>query len=160
MRTGNTASCGCLVGGKVTHGKTDTPIYATWCSMRDRCSNPKNKAYYRYGGRGIKVCERWQTFENFYADMGERPLGMTLERINNDGDYEPANVRWATPMEQANNTRRTVRFDTPLGRLSMREIAKKIGITYRGVQERVGRGRRGASLVAPKRQGRRKSTTS
>lgn len=88
-----------------THGMSKTSTYRTWASFRGRCNNPKDPAYKNYGDRGIKVCERWNKFENFYEDMGDRPEGLTLERINNDGNYELGNCEWATWKKQARNKR-------------------------------------------------------
>jgi hypothetical protein len=112
-------SCGCLRRettaarhGNTTHGHTagrkPSPTFNSWASMRDRCRRPAASAYWNYGGRGIKVCDRWaESFENFLADMGERPEGKTLDRIDPLGNYEPGNVRWSTPTEQARNRRKT-----------------------------------------------------
>jgi len=100
-------SCGCLVGrhGPITHGKTGTRVWNIWAGMLGRCYVKTSGSYRDYGARGITVCERWKTFENFYVDMGDPPDKHSIDRINNDGNYEPGNCRWATSKEQRANQR-------------------------------------------------------
>lgn len=89
-------------------GGHQSRTYRIWCGMKQRCANPKATGWERYGGRGIRVCERWMDYRNFLADMGEVPEGLSIDRINPDGNYEPGNCRWATDKVQANNKSRNV----------------------------------------------------
>lgn len=112
LTSGAANSCGCQRGKRIgaklaTHRKTGSAIYLRWQAMRNRCERPETKSYPYYGGRGISVCDRWHKFENFYEDVGEPPFtGAQLDRINNDGNYEPENVRWATRSENIRNSRK------------------------------------------------------
>jgi hypothetical protein len=89
----------------LSHGMTNTPTYRSWAHMVQRCTNSNYDRYPFYGGRGITVCDRWRTFANFLADMGERPEGFTLDRVDNEGNYTPENCRWATSSQQQRNRR-------------------------------------------------------
>lgn len=124
-----------------TRGSGKTKTYKAWHGMIDRCKNQKD--WSGYGGRGIKVCKRWlHSFENFLADMGERPEGKSLDRQNNDGDYEPSNCRWATPSEQANNRRSNIRVDAFGKSQTIRQWAREIGIKHETLCKRYHRGDR------------------
>lgn len=112
---------------RTTHGMTNTPTWNTWSGMLARCTNPSNKDYKRYGARGISVCDRWKVFEYFLMDMGERPAGTTIDRIDNLGNYEPGNCRWATVKEQNNNRRSNRVLTTERGELTMSQAAKLSG---------------------------------
>lgn len=122
------------------HGMKHTLVYDVWLTMKQRCLNPKNKHYSYYGGRGIQVCERWKnSFRSFMQDMGPRPHGMTLERVDNNGPYSPENCVWASRLSQCLN-RRDTRTITHNGiTLHLREWANKIGIEYNTLYSRLNR---------------------
>jgi len=144
--TGNTQSCGCLKRDrtsarmqelKTTHGRSKTRAYASWKGMLSRCTNPLDPKYPLYGARSIAICQRWLDFKNFFADMGERERGQSIERNNNDGNYEPGNCRWASAKEQANNTRHNRRLTHNGETLTLTEWANKLGITPGTLHERL-----------------------
>lgn len=150
LRQGRLQSCGCkkskLIGDALsTHGDTRgvkrEPEYIVWCSMRQRCSNPNASKFEDYGGRGIRVCERWSRYENFLEDMGRRPSSShSIERIDVDGGYEPGNCRWATADDQSVN-KRTSRKVTHEGRtLTTSEWAKETGINRSTIELRLNLG--------------------
>lgn len=111
--------------------------YRTWASMVQRCSNPLRQSWKHYGGRGIKVCDRWKTFDGFLEDMGKRPEGMTLDRIDSDGDYEPKNCRWADSTTQARNSKQVVWVEINGVRRRLVEWCEILGVSVHTVRDRV-----------------------
>ena len=145
LTRGLTCSCGCIwresvPGANKTHQKSKTAIYRLWSMMLDRCRNPKNKSFARYGGRGITVCTRWYQFENFYADMGDRPADKSLNRIDNNGPYDPGNCEWASLRVQARN-KTTNRLLTHEGKTQpLAAWAEELGINRNTLNTRLRRG--------------------
>ena len=151
LRSGNTTSCGCLAAEKRTtnrlvHGgarrKAHTPEYRTWAAMRARCSNPSNKDWPNYGGRGIGVCVRWlESFSAFVADMGQKPTpAHTIDRIDHDGNYEPGNCQWATSTAQNNNRRDNKLIEHDGLVLTTAEWSRRTGIARRTIANRIAAG--------------------
>lgn len=122
------------------HGMCGTPTYESWVSMMARCTNPNRPGFQRYGGRGIRVCERWIDFRNFLEDMNVRPANTELDRINNDGNYEPGNCRWATRVEQCNNTGAAHLLTWNGVTHSIADWARLLNVPYARIQSRVKRG--------------------
>jgi hypothetical protein len=134
LRRGHTQSCGCLQMERTgnanrRHGESKQRISRIWSSMKARCTNPTVKCYPRYGGRGIKVCEEWDSYENFrdWALLNGYKDGLTVDRINNDGDYEPGNCRWTTKKEQSNNMRSNVRISFGGEEMTVAQWSRKMG---------------------------------
>lgn len=144
--SGKTKSCGCLRlecsvqmgAANLRHGMSKSPEYKVWSCMRDRCSKPDHPNAKNYFARGLRVCERWQLFENFYADMGPRPgAGYSIERKNNDDGYSPANCKWTTRKEQASNTRvnRFIEYDGK--RMCLKAWAEENGMSIQVLSYRL-----------------------
>lgn len=128
------------MNGMYRHGMSRTAIYETWKSMRARCNNVNNPAYKNYGGRGIRVCKRWDTFNNFFSDMGNAPSGKTLDRKNNNLGYSKANCRWATRMQQSANSR-LLRVVVYKGKkYHITEFCRSFRISYGTIRSRLQRG--------------------
>lgn len=154
LRHGNTQSCGCLqrertsVAARAANrkhghagGNAQSPEYMAWVSMHQRCSNPSSASYVDYGARGIRVCERWASFESFLHDMGPRPSGEhSIDRVDNDGGYSPDNCRWATRVQQTRNTRRSVWITLHGERRSLMDWADTVGLPPSVIRRRVRRG--------------------
>jgi hypothetical protein len=123
-----------------THGMSGSPTYMSWFAMKQRCQNPKHPKFPTYGAVGIRVCDGWQAFEAFYRDMGERPKGRTIDRIDETKGYEPGNCRWATPGEQSAHLRTTryVRYGSE--RLAVSVLSKRLGIAKNTLVYRIDAG--------------------
>ncbi len=141
LPNGNTKSCGCLKGHalrKDGHGLTKTKEYRAWGHMWSRCTNEKVKSYRYYGGRGISVCDRWASFKNFFEDMGKSPSGAhSIDRIDNDGNYEPGNCRWATVKEQRRNKRDNRVLTIDGEHKTLAEWAENAGVIYKTAHNRL-----------------------
>ena len=163
LRAGRTQSCGCLqrestLNAHLDHGASKTALYRLWVMMKQRCTNPKSSGFPHYGGRGISVCKRWvNSFTDFATDVGPRPYGFTLERINNNGNYEPGNVRWASRAEQAANTRKNVFVEWQGERLYLAEAARRAGISIEALHGRVRLGWTVDKIMTTPSQGRKRS---
>lgn len=138
LQSGHTMSCGCLQLDHVyKHGKHATKEHLAWRHMKNRCTNPKNISYHNYGGRGITVHDSWvNSFEQFYKDVGPAKQGQWLERIDNNGNYEPGNVCWATRDEQQNNKRQTIKVEFDGKTLSLAQWAREIGVSKQVLYDR------------------------
>ena len=153
LRRGLSRSCGCLQRELTSrrrrqHGMADSPEYKTWSDIRNRCQNPNSQRYPQYGARGIEVCSRWQdSFEAFYADMGPRPDGCSLDRVDNNGPYSPENCRWAGAITQANNKRSNLRVRWFGITQTLAEWARVLDVPYRTLQSRYRRGNLFGELV-------------
>ncbi len=142
LTSGHTKSCGCLRGkANATHRGKGTPTHNTWSAMKQRCADPNHAQFQYYGGRGVSVCHRWaESYEVFLADMGERPAGMSIERINTNGNYEPGNCKWATDHEQQRNRRSTILVERNGVKRCVKDWCEELGLNTDRVYGRIRRG--------------------
>lgn len=142
LQTNHTKSCGCFKkkGSQYAHGMCKTKVYAVWACMKHRCSNPNAQGYKNYGGRGIRVCDRWQKFENFIEDMGFPPEGCSIDRIDNNGNYEPSNCRWATQKQQSSNHRKNVYIEYNGETMTASEFGRRHNLCIQTVLDRTHQG--------------------
>ena len=132
---GKVKSCGCY--RRSANGHSHTPMHTIWSSMIGRCQNPRSRSYAHYGARGITVCPRWELYENFLADMGERPPGTSLDRIDNNGGYEPENCRWATKSEQQRNKGNNRVLVVSGYRMTLTEASERFGVKVATIWKRL-----------------------
>lgn len=138
LKEGRIKSCGCLrKEGRISHGFSRSNTYSSWRAMLNRCNKKNNSNYHYYGGRGIKVCKRWLEIKNFLKDMGERPEGMSLDRIDNNGNYCKKNCRWATSLEQSNNKRTSVYLTLGKVTKTISEWSRELNISSKTLYARV-----------------------
>lgn len=143
IKSGATKSCGCYSKeSHKKHGRSRTPIYKVWQAIKDRCYNKNNSQYKDYGGRGIYMCERWlDSFENFLKDMGNKPPNMTIDRIDNDGPYNPENCRWATKKQQVLNRRNTLNYTIGHKTQCLKYWCDELCISYKTALYHIKRGK-------------------
>lgn len=163
LTTGRAKSCGCSKGqfsaaGNTKHGQSKTPIYRAWSNAKDRCRNPKHKAYKHYGGRGIEFSSEWDEFETFYREMRDGWFkGGHLDRIDNNKGYEPGNCKWSTVTEQQNNKRSNVKCETPHGIMTVEQTMVFYGLSRSAIAHRLRSGKTGVELVKPSQKKAKRS---
>lgn len=152
LRAGFSKSCGCVHLTKNLDAKSYQPEYLAWHGLKGRCLNPANPCYRHYGGRGIQVCQRWlDSFDDFVADMGLRPSDKhSIDRKDNDGNYEPSNCRWATSKEQSQNRRNNVRLTHQGITICASEWARRLGISPQRIEQRIKQGGTASEILRPR----------
>jgi hypothetical protein len=146
LKRGGAKSCGCMTGAMKSasltkHGMSFHPAYRAWIELRSRCHNKNKDGYDLYGGRGIEACDRWSEFDKFWEDMGPTWVGgLSIDRIDVNGDYTPGNCKWSTPKEQANNRRNNRMINTPRGRMQVGKASVIFGVNIKTLQARIAYG--------------------